>query len=71
MTCCEEKFIVWNLKGTHVSPPWCASCHRVVVLGEILASVTTHMRPNSFAAVSPCGRFVICTGEITELVLAQ
>ena len=24
--------------------------------------MTTHMRPNSFAAVSPCGRFVICTG---------
>ena len=33
-------------------------------LGDILTTVTTHMRPNSFAAVSPCGRFVICTGVL-------
>ena len=26
------------------------------------------MRPNSFAAVSPCGRFVICTGMYESIV---
>ena len=64
MTCCEEKFIVWNLKGVMLFDirMWKLLQLSCAVLGEILASTTTHMRPNSFAAVSPCGRFVICTG---------
>ena len=31
--------------------------------GEKFQSVLTHMSPNTSAVVSPCGRFVACTGE--------
>jgi WD40 repeat protein len=30
--------------------------------GEILATVETKQTPNSYAAVSPCGKFIACSG---------
>ena len=32
--------------------------------GEILATTQTHHAPNTCAAVSPCGKFVACAGEL-------
>lgn len=34
--------------------------------GERFQSVQTHMSPNTSAVVSPCGRFVACTGECNQ-----
>ena len=31
--------------------------------GESYQSVLTHMSPNTYALVSPCGKFIACTGE--------
>ena len=33
-----------------------------VRVGEVLASVETKQAPNSCAAVSPCGKFIACSG---------
>ena len=31
--------------------------------GDVLATVETKQAPNSCAAVSPCGKFIACSGE--------
>lgn len=49
MSCCEQKFIVWSLRG------------------DILATVDTHMVPNSCAVVSPCGKLIACTGFTSDV----
>ena len=34
-----------------------------VSAGEVLATVETKQSPNSAAGVSPCGKFIACSGE--------
>ena len=37
-------------------------CH--TLLGDVLSTVDTRQMENSFAAVSPCGRFVGSSGKV-------
>lgn len=76
MTCAKDtSIIIWNLKGLYLPwdfnllPPDIHPSHGLSFIpsGEVLGRIDTRHMNNSFAAVSPCGRFVGSCGEFRML----
>ena len=40
----------------------------VLVIGEVLSIIDTHQMNNSYASISPCGKFVASAGRYREIV---